>query len=58
MSIYYTEDHEWIKVEGDSAAIGISPYAANKGVKIRPVAVKITACFVNQRGNLDNIRLE
>lgn len=28
MSIYYTEDHEWIKVEGDSAAIGISPYAA------------------------------
>ena len=28
MSIYYTEDHEWIKVEGDSAAVGISPYAA------------------------------
>ena len=28
MSIYYTQDHEWIKVEGDSAAVGISPYAA------------------------------
>ena len=28
MSIYYTEDHEWIKVEGDSATVGISPYAA------------------------------
>ena len=28
MSIYYTEDHEWIKVEGESAVVGISPYAA------------------------------
>ena len=26
----YTEDHEWIKVEGDSATIGISPYAAGQ----------------------------
>ncbi|MEE9348249.1 MAG: glycine cleavage system protein GcvH [Robiginitomaculum sp.] len=29
MTMKYTEDHEWIKVEGDSATIGISPYAAN-----------------------------
>ncbi len=28
MSIYYTEDHEWIKVEGDTGIVGISPYAA------------------------------
>ncbi len=28
MSIYYTEDHEWIKIEDDNATVGISPYAA------------------------------
>ena len=26
----YTEDHEWIKVEGDTATVGISPYAAGQ----------------------------
>lgn len=26
----YTEEHEWIKVDGDSATIGISPYAAGQ----------------------------
>lgn len=28
MSIYFTEDHEWIKVDGDTGTVGISPYAA------------------------------
>jgi len=27
MSIKYTEDHEWIKVEGDSAIVGITHHA-------------------------------
>ena len=27
MSIYFTEDHEWIKVDGDEAIIGISDFA-------------------------------
>ncbi|MGB0921814.1 MAG: glycine cleavage system protein GcvH [Alphaproteobacteria bacterium] len=27
MSTYYTEDHEWISVEGDTATVGISNYA-------------------------------
>ncbi len=27
MSRYYTEDHEWIDVEGDSATVGITDYA-------------------------------
>jgi glycine cleavage system H protein len=26
----YTEDHEWVKVEGDVATIGISAYAATQ----------------------------
>ncbi len=28
MSTYYTEDHEWIKVDGDTGTVGISAYAA------------------------------
>lgn len=27
MSRYYTEEHEWVDVEGDSAMIGITDYA-------------------------------
>ena len=30
MSIYFTEDHEWIKVDGDSGTVGITPYAAGQ----------------------------
>lgn len=28
MSVKYTEDHEWIKVDGDIGTVGISAYAA------------------------------
>ena len=28
MSLYFTEDHEWIKVDGDEGTVGISAYAA------------------------------
>ena len=27
MSVYYTEEHEWIAVEGDQATVGITDYA-------------------------------
>ena len=27
MTIYFTQDHEWISVEGDSATVGITDYA-------------------------------
>jgi len=30
MSVKYTEDHEWIKVDGDIGTVGISPYAAGQ----------------------------
>jgi len=30
MSVKFTEDHEWIKVDGDTATIGISAYAAKQ----------------------------
>jgi glycine cleavage system H protein len=29
MSLYFTKDHEWIAVEGDSATVGISDHAQN-----------------------------
>lgn len=30
MTTYYTEDHEWISVEGDTATIGITEHAAEQ----------------------------
>jgi len=27
---YYTKDHEWVRVEGDGATIGITAYAADQ----------------------------
>lgn len=27
MTRYFTEDHEWIEVDGDSATVGITDYA-------------------------------
>lgn len=30
MSVKYTEDHEWISVDGDIGTVGISPYAAGQ----------------------------
>lgn len=29
-TLYYTEDHEWLNVNGDTATIGISTYAAGQ----------------------------
>jgi len=29
MSTYYTEDHEWITVDGENGTVGISNYAQN-----------------------------
>lgn len=29
-NLYYTKDHEWIKVEGNEAYIGITDYAQNE----------------------------
>ena len=27
MTVYYTTDHEWVRVEGDSATVGITDFA-------------------------------
>jgi glycine cleavage system H protein len=30
MTIYFTKDHEWIRVEGDTGTVGITAYAAGQ----------------------------
>lgn len=30
MTVKYTEDHEWVKVEGDTVIVGITKYAAEQ----------------------------
>ncbi|HBH88455.1 glycine cleavage system protein GcvH [Ponticaulis sp.] len=30
MTVKYTEDHEWVSVEGDTAIVGITSYAAEQ----------------------------
>ncbi|WP_421785828.1 glycine cleavage system protein GcvH [Hyphobacterium sp.] len=30
MSVKYTKDHEWVKVDGDEAIVGITAYAAEQ----------------------------
>lgn len=27
---YYSEDHEWVEIDGDEATVGLSEYAANE----------------------------
>ena len=47
MTIYFTQDHEWISVEGDSATVGITDYAqAQLGdvvfVEVPPSGTQVT----------------
>ena len=30
MTVYYTEDHEWVSVDGDVGTVGITKYAAEQ----------------------------
>ena len=30
MSVYYTKEHEWIRVDGDDATVGITDYAQSQ----------------------------
>jgi glycine cleavage system H protein len=30
MSVYYTREHEWVRVEGDSATVGITDFAQSQ----------------------------
>ena len=42
----YTKDHEWVRVEGDEATIGITQYAADQ---LGDIAQLLDRLFVNLR---------
>jgi glycine cleavage system H protein len=48
MSLYFTKDHEWIAVEGETATVGITPYAQEQlgdvvFVDLPPVGKRVVA---------------
>ena len=45
--LHYSKDHEWVRVEGDIAVIGITDYAQNHWV---------TWCMSNCRRPAKNLR--
>jgi glycine cleavage system H protein len=52
MSVYFTKDHEWVAVEGDSATVGITKYAAEQLGDVVFVEVPEPGKSVSQGGDL------
>ena len=51
MSRYFTEEHEWIDVEGDSATVGITDYAQEQLGDIVFVELPATGTEVSKGGD-------
>ncbi len=51
MSVYYTKDHEWIRVEGDTATVGITDFAQGQLGDIVFVEVPEAGRQVEQGGD-------
>ena len=41
--LHYTSDHEWVRVDGDQATIGITAYAADQYSKAQRLAEAVLA---------------
>jgi glycine cleavage system H protein len=52
MSTYFTKDHEWIAVEGDTATVGITKYAAEQLGDVVYVEVPAAGRAVSQGGDM------
>jgi glycine cleavage system H protein len=52
MSVYFTKDHEWVAVEGDTATVGITKYAAEQLGDVVFVEVPEAGKAVSQGGDL------
>jgi glycine cleavage system H protein len=52
MSVYFTKDHEWVAVEGDTATVGITKYAAEQLGDVVFVEVPEAGRTVTQGGDL------
>ena len=55
MSMYFTKEHEWIKVTGNSGTIGISDHAAHELGDITFVELPKIGAVVTQFGVLGSI---
>ena len=51
MSVYYTKEHEWIRVEGDSATVGITDFAQGQLGDIVFVEVPAAGTQVTKGGD-------
>lgn len=50
MSLYFTKEHEWIKIEGDTATVGITDFAQGQLGDIVFVEVPSAGAQVTQGG--------
>ncbi|MDQ3140228.1 MAG: glycine cleavage system protein H, partial [Pseudomonadota bacterium] len=50
MTVYYTKEHEWISVEGDTATVGITDFAQGQLGDIVFVEVPSAGAQVTQGG--------
>ena len=50
MSVYYTKEHEWVRVEGDSATVGITDFAQGQLGDVVFVEVPEAGRTVSQGG--------
>jgi glycine cleavage system H protein len=50
MSVYYTKDHEWIRVDGDTATVGITDFAQGQLGDVVFVEVPEAGRHVTQGG--------
>jgi glycine cleavage system H protein len=55
MSIYFTKEHEWVKVEGNVGTVGISDHAAHELGDITFVELPKIGAVVKQFGVLGSI---
>lgn len=51
MTRYFTEDHEWIDVDGDSATVGITDYAQSQLGDIVFAEVPATGATLKKGGD-------
>ena len=50
MSVYYTEQHEWIRIDGDTATVGITDFAQGQLGDVVFVEVPEAGRHVTKRG--------
>ena len=52
VELKYTKDHEWVRIEGDEAVIGITDFAQSELGDIVFVEVETEGESIDKRGNI------